>query len=225
VARGRSYSRRVPIAPDSVSASASAHAANKAARHAGAVLASALLESAWVTSRIAAALGLATFALGMIWSPRAWAAAPGGGRRLDPLVQALAVALGVAAVALTCGEAMRLLPGALQALVAALASVLGASGGALGLWTARTLGRTEPGALVTTGPYGVVRHPLYLALAACTTAAGLALGSLSGTLALAVLLAAVARWRARREEKGLALSHPETWPSYAARVRGFTPRI
>jgi len=189
------------------------------------VLASALVESAWITSRIAAALGLATFVLGMLWAPRAWAAAPGAGRRLDPLVQALALALGCAAVALTRGEAPRALPGALQALVAALAAVLGASGGALGLWTARTLGRSDPGALVTTGPYGIVRHPLYLALSACTTAVGLALGSLTGTLALTALLAAVARWRARREEKALALTHPDAWSAYAARVRGLTPRV
>lgn len=200
----------MPIAPDS-SAAGAAHA-----------LGEALVRSAWITSRIVAGLGLATWAVGAL---AALAKAPVRRRHGAALVHALALVVGGALIALTRGEAERVLPAAAQAGVAAVAALLGASGGLLGAWSARALGRAAPGALVTTGPYGIVRHPLYLSLAVTACAVGLALGSLLGALVLAVALGWVSATRARAEERELARLHPEEFPAWAARVRAFTPRV
>jgi len=101
----------------------------------------------------------------------------------------------------------------------------------LGAWTARTLGLalTFPaevrGSLVTHGPFGIVRHPFYLSLALWAAGLGLALGSLSGTLVLLLLYLAASAWRARLEDAVLAEAFPQEFPAYAARVRGFLPKL
>ena len=78
--------------------------------------------------------------------------------------------------------------------------------------------------LVTSGVYGLVRHPLYAAV----TAAAVALTLLSAnwvvgllSVALCVDLLAV---RARREDARLALLQPEAYAAYAARTPAFIPR-
>ena len=77
-----------------------------------------------------------------------------------------------------------------------------------------------PGAaLVTAGPYGRCRHPLYQAVLLCSLGVTLALGSLLH-LALLLGLAAVLGGKARREERALAVVHPD----YAA-YRAVTPAI
>jgi protein-S-isoprenylcysteine O-methyltransferase Ste14 len=65
-----------------------------------------------------------------------------------------------------------------------------------------------PGAqLVTTGPYGRCRHPLYQAVLVCSLGVTLALGSLLH-LALLLALAVVLSGKARREEQRLQELHP-----------------
>ena len=77
-----------------------------------------------------------------------------------------------------------------------------------------------PGAaLVTAGPFGRCRHPLYQAVLLCSLGVTLALGSLLH-LALLLGLAAVLGGKARREERALAVVHPD----YAA-YRAVTPAI
>lgn len=73
--------------------------------------------------------------------------------------------------------------------------------------------------LVTEGPYGRCRHPLYQAILVCSLGVVLALGSLLH-LALLIALAAVLRGKAHREERRLLALHP----GYGA-YRAHTPAI
>lgn len=82
----------------------------------------------------------------------------------------------------------------------------------------------RPGStLVTTGIYGRIRHPLHAAMMAmgigwaCFWSSGIALGL---ALALIVFLHAKARF-----EEGLLCARFEDYPSYAARVPRYLPRL
>jgi protein-S-isoprenylcysteine O-methyltransferase Ste14 len=194
----------------------------------------AMLESAWITARIAVAFGLLVWALG-VWlargRPPAGPAAlsrPGAGPRF--LAQLAALLAGGALCALTRDEALRL-PAWAQGTTCFAAALLGPLGGMLGAWTAKTLGpalvfpAAAPERLVTSGPFGIVRHPFYLSLGLWATGAGLALGSLSGTVVLLAGYLAASAWRARLEDRVLAEAFPAEFPAYAARVRAFAPRL
>jgi len=201
-----------------------------------AALFSAMLESAWITARIAVGFGLLVWIAGTLFArgvPRvppgpAPFARKGAGPRA--LAQLGALLVGGILCALTRGEAFALAP-PWQGAIAALAALLGPLGGMLGAWTARTLGLAlvfpaeVRGGLVTHGPFGIVRHPFYLSLALWAAGLGLALGSLSGTLVLLLLYLAASAWRARLEDAVLAEAFPQEFPAYAARVRGFLPKI
>ena len=78
--------------------------------------------------------------------------------------------------------------------------------------------------LVTSGPYRIVRHPLYVA----GFVVGLAL--LSGAwswaaLALFALYAGATLLRARAEERVLRRAFPAAYAAYAARTPAFLPRL
>ena len=134
---------------------------------------------------------------------------------------ALQVAAG-ASVVLVAGLAPRPHPASPARRVAAVG--LAALGGAMMVVSARTLGRAltvfprprRDAPLVASGPYGVVRHPMYtsvLALAAATTSVGSPWAFLP-----AALLAAVLDRKADREETWLAQARPE-YAAYRAAVR------
>jgi protein-S-isoprenylcysteine O-methyltransferase Ste14 len=200
-----------------------------------------LLESAWWTARISAAIGLAIWFAGSLVTLRGRAARstpatpayrlPGAAPRT--LAQGVALLTGGALAALTRGEAERLLAPAAQGAVCFLAAIAAPAGGVLAAWAAKTLGpafvfpaEVQGGApLVTHGPFGVVRHPLYLGIGLAVTATALSIGSLSGTLVLAVLYFAASAWRARLEERVLFDAFGQAYRDYAARVRGFVPRV
>lgn len=77
--------------------------------------------------------------------------------------------------------------------------------------------------LVTSGVYGLVRHPLYAAV----TAAAVALTLLSANWVVGVLSVALCgdllAVRARREDARLALLQPEAYAAYAARTPAYVP--
>lgn len=76
--------------------------------------------------------------------------------------------------------------------------------------------------LVTTGPYAVMRHPMYLGLALAAIGA-LAVYRTWSTL-LFVVQVPVLLVRARREEELLASSFGDTWRRYARGVPAWWPR-
>ncbi len=200
------------------------------------MLAEALLEAAWVSARIAAGLslvvailgggGAATF--GHAGGPRR---GPASGRRILAMMAALGV--GVTLAFATRGEAVRWFPGLLQGAIAALAACGALAAASLIVWSARAIGRIVPlpavghegAALVTTGPYAVVRHPLYASIGLLVGSAGLALGSLTGTALAVGLYAASAIWRARFEDRVLSVNFGGAFEEYRARVPAFLPRI
>jgi protein-S-isoprenylcysteine O-methyltransferase Ste14 len=78
-------------------------------------------------------------------------------------------------------------------------------------------------ALVTEGPYGRCRHPLYQAILIGALGMTLLLGSLLH-LALLLGLALVLGGKARREERSLLLLHPE-YSAYRALTPAILPRL
>jgi protein-S-isoprenylcysteine O-methyltransferase Ste14 len=121
-------------------------------------------------------------------------------------------------------------------LVAVLAGASLLLGGlSLYLWGLLTLGRMfGPSSgfgvrlhaahrLVTTGPFGLIRHPMYLAV--MTAAVGsLALYRTWATLCFAVTMLGLVL-RARREERVLAEEFGAEWADYASRVPRWFPRF
>ncbi|WP_408147305.1 methyltransferase family protein [Caballeronia glebae] len=78
--------------------------------------------------------------------------------------------------------------------------------------------QTERGhRVISSGPYAVVRHPLYAAAAIMIPSSALVLGSWWG-LAFSVLLLAGLVWRTVMEEREL-VAHLEGYAQYARRVR------
>lgn len=111
---------------------------------------------------------------------------------------------------------------------------LWAAGGGLVAWSAQSLGRfmtpsiqvTEGHRLVQDGPYALMRHPTYTANVAVAVGLGLAFLSVP-LLVLAVLMAALAWYRAGLEETLLASPQgfgPE-YTAYMARTGRFLPRF
>jgi protein-S-isoprenylcysteine O-methyltransferase Ste14 len=102
-------------------------------------------------------------------------------------------------------------------------AVLAIAGGAFAVWASRTLGRSftpfpkpvEAG-LVTSGPFAVVRHPVYAG--GLVLFAGYSLFASVPALALTVVLAVLWAGKLRVEERLLAAAYSE-YPGYRERVR------
>jgi protein-S-isoprenylcysteine O-methyltransferase Ste14 len=89
------------------------------------------------------------------------------------------------------------------------------------------LGSTEPvlDYLVTRGPYGFCRHPLYLCFLLMLLGVGLLLGSWA-SVAYTFLLSLPSAWyRALREDTLLRERFGDEWVRYAERVGMFLPRV
>jgi protein-S-isoprenylcysteine O-methyltransferase Ste14 len=76
--------------------------------------------------------------------------------------------------------------------------------------------------LVTSGPYAIVRHPMYVGLA--LAAWGALLIYFTWTTAYFAIFAPLIALRARREEQALAAEFGEQWQDYCKRVPAFLPR-
>ena len=116
---------------------------------------------------------------------------------------------------------------------AAGAMLLAVSGALLMIAAVRTLGKQwsltarvlEDHELVTSGPYGIVRHPIYTGLVALVLATGLAQSDLLQAAAGTLLCFAGSRLRVRREEGLLREAFGERYDAYAARVPALVPRL
>jgi protein-S-isoprenylcysteine O-methyltransferase Ste14 len=124
-----------------------------------------------------------------------------GGRRLtSPVLEVLGMALAVGGAALHV----------------AARHTLGAA------WSARI---TPPGrALVEDGPFGVVRHPLYLGIGLVAVGTLVAHPSIA-TASMAVGLGAGLAVKIPREERALAAAFGPRWDAYRVRVPCLVPRL
>ncbi len=116
-----------------------------------------------------------------------------------------------------------------------IGSLLFYPGMSLLLWGRLALGRnyfvsTSLGAqlfagqpLVTSGPYALVRHPMYLGL--ILAAFGSLLIYVTWTALLFACFSPLIVFRARREEKVLSAEFGEQWQEYCRRVPAFLPKV
>jgi protein-S-isoprenylcysteine O-methyltransferase Ste14 len=88
-------------------------------------------------------------------------------------------------------------------------------------WSSRT---TTPDVLVEDGAYGVVRHPIYLAIALVMLGTMLAHPS-RATIAAGVGLLLGVALKITREERALATAFGPRWERYRARVPRLVPRL
>lgn len=102
-----------------------------------------------------------------------------------------------------------------------------AAGTALAVMPARTFSvlpePTSDGALITSGIYRTIRHPMYLAVLLCGLAACLAYGS-AWKWSLLALLAGVLAIKIRREER-LLLARFADYAAYRRRTKAIIPYL
>jgi protein-S-isoprenylcysteine O-methyltransferase Ste14 len=124
-------------------------------------------------------------------------------------------------------------PLAAEVLLAAVTVCLAAASVWFAVAAIRALGRhwsveartIEGHELVTTGPYAVVRHPIYAGLFGLLVATGLAISTWEGLAGAAVLYAAGSYVRIAGEEKLLGATFGDAYRQYAARVPAFLPFV
>jgi protein-S-isoprenylcysteine O-methyltransferase Ste14 len=113
-----------------------------------------------------------------------------------------------------------------------LGSLLTAGGLLFTVWARLHLGRNWSGAvtikdgheLVTSGPYALVRHPIYTGLLLAFLGSAVALGDWRGALAFA--LAAGALWRKLRlEERWMREQFGDAYQAYSQRVAALVPFV
>ena len=116
-------------------------------------------------------------------------------------------------------------------LVGVLGVVIFGCGLALAVWARRHLGRNwgmpmsrkdEP-ELVTTGPYRLVRHPIYSGLLLGLVGSALTVNLIG--LVVVVVVGAYFYYAASVEERNLATSMPEAYPAYRARTKMLIPYV
>ena len=113
-----------------------------------------------------------------------------------------------------------------------LGVVLFAAGGVLRIWPVFVLGRRfsglvaiQPGhTLVTSGVYGVIRHPSYLGLLVNSLGWGLAFRSGVGVLLTALIIPPLLA-RIRAEERLLRTQFGAEYDAYCARTSRLIPRL
>jgi len=88
-------------------------------------------------------------------------------------------------------------------------------------------GETEPNLnyLVTNGPYGIVRHPMYLSFIAITLGIDLMLRSAAGIAFTAFVSIPSTVYRARKDDQLLRKKFGRQWDEYASRVGFMLPKV
>lgn len=199
-----------------------------------------MIDTAETLVRWLGAVGLAA-----AWATAAWGAVKGAGRargRSSGLARKIgapaAYAIGgvpFLAVSVLLWRHLPIEPSStFRAVALGFGTALGAAGLALYLWGRLALGEMynvssslgselyAPHRLITSGPYRIVRHPMYLGLFLAAAGAFLVYRTWTTVFVIAVLPGAVVK--ARREERLLAEEFGESFQAYRRRVPGWLPR-
>ena len=113
-----------------------------------------------------------------------------------------------------------------------IGAVLTAGGLLFAVWARTHIGTNWSGTvtlkqdheLVTTGPYAIVRHPIYTGLLLALAGSAMARGELRGLLA--VVIATLALWRKLRlEERWMREQFGEKYDAYRRRVSALIPFV
>lgn len=111
-------------------------------------------------------------------------------------------------------------------------AALTAGGLLFSVWARRLIGRNWSGTvtvkehheLITSGPYAIVRHPIYTGLLLAFTGTALHRGDWCGVLAVAIAFGAF--WRKLRfEERWMLDQFGEAYRAYCRRVAALLPRV
>jgi protein-S-isoprenylcysteine O-methyltransferase Ste14 len=119
-----------------------------------------------------------------------------------------------------------------SALIGVVSVALVVAGLACTAWARLTLGRNWSGSvvfkqgheLIVTGPYALVRHPIYTGLVAMMLGTALAYAQPLG-LALFAAGVVVLSMKARNEERLMTSHFPDAYPSYRRRVKALIPFV
>lgn len=151
------------------------------------------------------------------------------------LLMRLAIGAAVAAAVILVRRSPQLLELQLHQLgslpMALAGAVIATAGAALAFSARAVLGRNwgTPGSrkadaeLVTRGPYGLVRHPIYGGILLMMI--GTAIGLIASWWAIVAAASAYFIYSARREERLMTERFPELYPAYRARTRMLLPFI
>jgi protein-S-isoprenylcysteine O-methyltransferase Ste14 len=112
----------------------------------------------------------------------------------------------------------------------ALGLLIVIAGLAFAVWARLYLGRNWSGTvtvkddhtLICSGPYAIVRHPIYTGLLLAILGTAIVFGEWRGLVAFCFLTAAYLL-KLRREERFMAESFPDAYPGYRARVPALIP--
>lgn len=91
-----------------------------------------------------------------------------------------------------------------------------------------THGLVEPRSdrgVVNTGPYSVIRHPIYAGMFIALIGVAIFSRSIVGLSSTLLVFLPVEIHRARLEERALADAYPELWREYASRTGFFLPSL
>jgi len=105
-----------------------------------------------------------------------------------------------------------------------------AAGLAFAVWARVHLGRNWSGSvtvkegheLIRTGPYGIVRHPIYTGLIAAVAGTAIASGTVRAALGVVIIVVSLL-YKLRLEEAFMRETFPADYPRYAAQVPRLIP--
>jgi protein-S-isoprenylcysteine O-methyltransferase Ste14 len=123
--------------------------------------------------------------------------------------------------------------GSTAVLLASSGSTLALTGAALVLRSRTELGAAwslvpdanQGTGLVTTGPYRIVRHPIYLGLTLLAMGEALAFGSWPALMVVLFGIVPTFAWRARAEEKLLSRTFGQRFADYRRRTSMIIPHV
>ncbi len=172
-------------------------------------------------------VAVAWIAFWVYWLISAWGVKRGSPRREGIPLRILAAIVVIALFRVFHPAGLEVHGTALAAVGAAV--VLGGLGFAI--WARVHLGRNwgmpmslkEEPELVTSGPYRLVRHPIYTGILVAVVGTALAVNLLA--LLVAVIVAAFFFYSASVEERNMTAAFPTTYPAYKAQTKMLIPFV